>query len=333
MLTRSDFLKYAKNLYDYCEYPSVRYKILYHFFDAAYDDERLAMLRHDFQYGDIVNELYDTQEADGGWVTVSSKDYSVKAKFPTSFTAINRCLYIGLSLEDRDILISAMDYLEDFLSGRSREKLYNKNERAIPWQTADISLMIERIKPYNELCDEHYARWLYIIDRAFEDGEYSYERDKAAQHDVFFTREKRLVPLRTEFLLCRREQVSGVLEDAMLRYFGGYAYIHGHFWDNCPANLPERFVYNKTRRWFHSFNYINQFKGSGLYLSGAVDWLMQNVNEDGLWDYGPQVNDPWGYFNYFSLNKKYKHNRVVDCSMEVLNFLKKYLLNNDTVST
>lgn len=325
MLTRENLLKYTQNLYDYCEYPAVKYKVLYNFFGAEKNDECLELLRQDFLYSDIVNELYDAQCYDGGWGPLSSKNYSEKAKFPTSFTAINRCLYIGLTLEDRDILISALDYLEDFITGRGRETLYNRNERAIPWQLADISAMIERIKPYNEICDEQYAQWLYIAGRAFESGEYSYEQDKAAQHEVFFTREKRLIPIKTELLLCRREQLPLKLEAAMLRHFGAYAYEHGHFWDNCPARLPESFYYNKTRRWFNSFNYISQFKGSDIYLSNAVEWLLSNVNSDGLWDYGPQVNDPWGYFNYFSLTRKYSHNRVVDCTMEVLSFLNRYL--------
>lgn len=328
MFTKSDFYKYVKNFYEYCEYPAVRYKILYHLYETPYNDDKLTSIRNDFLYSDIVDELYNEQKPDGGFGPLQSKDYSVKAKFPTSITAINRCLYIGLSLNEREILTMALDYLEDFLQGSSRHKLYNKNERAIPWQVADISTIIERINPYNELCNNYYSEWHYIISKAFEDGEYSYEKDKAAQHEVFFTKENRLIPLKIEFLLCRREQVSLELEDMLLKHFGGHAYEHGYFWDKCPMELPESFVYNKTRRWFYSFNYINQFKGSRIYLDNAVEWLVSNRNADGLWNYGTQINDPWGYFNYFSLNKNHKHNRVVDCTMEVLNFLRKYLINN-----
>ena len=48
----------------------------------------------------------------------------------------------------------------------------------------------------------------------------------------------------------------------------------------------------------------------------------------GLRDYGPQVKEPWGYFGNFSTNRKYAHNRVADCTMEILSFLAKYLENN-----
>jgi hypothetical protein len=129
-------------------------------------------------------------------------------------------------------------------------------------------------------------------------------------------------------ILKRPENISSSLEDAMLHHHGKHAFYHGHFWDNCPAKLPEEFVYEKTRRWFHSFNYINQFKGSGFYLDESVVWLLSNRNPDGLWDWGSQIKDPWGYFGYYSTNRNYKHNRVVDCTMEVLNFLKKYIDQN-----
>lgn len=328
MLTREDFKKAALRLYEFCEYPAVRYKILFQLLDKPYEEEELAQLRPAFITSDIVEELYREQDRYGGWGNFQSKDYSAKDKFPTSGVAINRCLYIGLTIEDRDILLRAYEYLEDFLKGTAHEKFRNTNERVIPWNTAAICNMIEAVKPYNPLCDRTYGEWRYIAGRTFESGEYSYERERAAQHEVFLTREDRLVPMQTELLLKRREQVPPQLEAAMLRHYGEHAYYHGHFWDNCPGKLPEHFVYEKTRRWFYSFNYINQFHGSALYLADSVDWLMANQNGDGLWDWGPQTKDPWGYFGYFSTNRNYGHNRVVDCTMEILSFLKKYIDNN-----
>ena len=65
-----------------------------------------------------------------------------------------------------------------------------------------------------------------------------------------------------------------------------------------------------------------------MYLENAVEWILENAREDGLWDWGPQIKDPWGYFGYFSCNRHYSHNRVVDCTIEVLSFLKQYIENN-----
>jgi hypothetical protein len=329
MPLRECFQAAAARLYDYCEYPAVRYKILFHFMDVPYDDAELTKLRPAFLSSDIVEELYQHQDVYGGWGPLQSKDYSARDKFPTSITAINRCLYIGLTMADRDILLCAHEYLEDFIKGTAREQFPKTNERVVPWNAARVCDLIESIKPYNELCDRTYFEWQYIAGRTFEDGEYSFERERAAQREVFGTRENRLVPMQTELLLRRREQIEPELEDAMLRHYGGHANRHGYIWSESPQRLPDNFVYNKTRRWFAAFNYINQVRGSALYLAGAADWLLRNRNADGLWDFGPQIKDPWGYFGYFSTNRNYRHNRVVDCSMEVLSFLGKYIKNNE----
>lgn len=331
MLTKRDFYTFAKRLYTFCPYPAVKYKILTSLFDLSSTDDRVRELYPQFLHSDIVQEMFDTQDRYGGWGRLTSKDYSVKTKIPTSATGIERCLYIGLQYDDRDILFNAYAYLEEFLTGQSREKLCNTNERGIPWGTATVCTLIESIRPYNDLCDPTYHQWLYIAECAYQSGEYSYERDKIAQHDVFLTREDRLIPMQSGLLLCRRDEISPELENAMLRHLGGNAYLHGHFWDNCPARLPENFVYEKTRRWFKSFNYINAFRGSAMYLAESVDWLLGNLNHDGLWDWGSQTKDPWGYFGYFSTTRNYKMNRVVDCTMEILTFLKTYIDRNPEV--
>ncbi len=331
MLTKQDFRTFAGRLYEFCPYPAVRYKILTSLLNLPATDEPVRELYPQFLHSDIVQEMFDTQDKYGGWGRLTSKDYSVKTKIPTSATGIERCLYIGLQYDDRDILFNAYTYLEEFLTGHSREKLCNTNERGIPWGTATVCTLIESIRPYNELCDPTYDQWFYIAGRAYESGEYSYERDKSAQHDVFLTREDRLIPMQSGLLLCRRDEVSPELENAMLRHLGGHAYHHGHFWSDCPARLPVDFIYEKTRRWFKSFNYINAFRGSSVYLAESVDWLLANVNRDGLWDWGGQTKDPWGYFGYFSITRNYKMNRIVDCSMEILTFLKAYIDRNPDV--
>ena len=328
MITYKDLEVHAKALLEFCQYPAVKYKVKFSILNVPYEDGELSLLRKDFLKSDIVEEMYQTQDSHGGWGLFQSKDYSVKAKIPTSSVGIERCLYIGLTVEDRDILFMAEEYLKELLLGTSHEKIREKNERAVPWHRARVCNLLEAITPNSPICDETWRQWLFIAGRAYEDGEYSYERDKAAQHEVFLTRESRLVPMQSELLLKRREEIKVSLEEAMLRHLGGHACENGYFWDKTPKSLPEQFRYDKTRRWFKTFNYINQFRGSAIYLKGAVDWIMENAREDGLWDWGTQFKDPWGYFGYFSCNRNYKHNRVVDCTIEILDFLKCYIDNN-----
>lgn len=329
MISKKEFQDHAEALLRFCSYPAVHYKVLFHLLDTPYQDGALSALRGEYLKSDIVEELYQTQDMNGGWGKLRSKDYSVKARIPTSGVGIERCLYIGLTMEDRDILFMACEYLQDLLLGRSSEGVFEKNERALPWQKAIVCNLLEAITADNPLCDETYRQWRYIAGRAYEGGEYSYEKDRAAQHEVFLTRESRLVPMQSELLLKRRREIPPALEDAMLRHLGRRASENGYFWDKTPHKLPDSFVYKQTRRWFETFYYINQFRGSRIYLEDAVEWILENAREDGLWDWGPQVKDPWGYFRYFSCSRHYSHNRVVDCTVEVLDFLKKYMENND----
>lgn len=235
MLTTDEFKNYAMALYAFTDSPAVRYKILFTLLDTPYDDPALTDLREDFLKSDIVEEMYQTQDANGGWGRLMSKNYSVRAKIPTSSVGIERCLYLGLTPDDRDILFMAREYLLSFLDGTAKEPVFEKNERALPWQTAAVCNLLEAISPYTEECDMTYAQWLYIACRAYGSGEYSWEKDRAAQHEVFFTKENRLVPMQSGLILKRRREVPPLIEDAMLRHLGGQANEHGNFWDKPPV--------------------------------------------------------------------------------------------------
>jgi hypothetical protein len=252
--------------------------------------------------------------------------------------ALNRGLYIGLRLEDEsDILTLSLEFLEELLRDKTgsllRKYTRGNNERLIPWNLCAVAGMIEAISPNHELCDDLFNQWNYIAICAFEDGEYSHERDKKAQHELLGTREDRLVPLPLGLLLKRG--ISGKLEKAMCGYYGKGAYHHGYFWDY-PLDRFEKSRENKpnwvdkySQRYFPTIDYINQFKNTGKYLDDTIDWLESNKNDDNLWDFGPQVSfDPWGVWRYFSANKNHKYNRTVNCTMEVLSVFKKYLDNN-----
>jgi hypothetical protein len=336
MLTRKKFLDYAENFLNRCEYPAVKYKVSLDFLDMPH--ENLADLRKEFLRSDIVSELRDTQDYNGTWGklhSVTDKKPDAKTKFSrTTMNALRRCIYIGMRTEDEsDILTLALEHLEDILRDKSYSLIkkygYEKNERAVPWQLSGVAGMVEEISPNNELCEDLFNQWNYIAICAFEDGEYSHERDKKAQHELLGTREDRLVPLPLDLLLSKGRGVSPELEKSMLDYYGKNAYYHGHFWDKSLDKLPENFVDKHTQRYFPTIDYINQFRNTHEYLDETVDWLESSKNQDNLWDYGTQVSfDPWGSWRYFSTNKNYRYNRTVNCTMEVLSVFKKYLDNN-----
>jgi len=343
MLTRENFIKYAENFYDWCEYPTVKYKVKLDFLDVDYNGESLTELRKEFLKSDIVLELRDTQDYNGTWGKLHSvvdKKPEIKTRFyRTTMGALSRCIYIGLRIDDNsDILTLALQHLEDILRDKSysllRKYSSGNNERLIPWNLCAVASMVEAISPdnYNSLCDDIFDQWNYIAICAFEDGGYSHERDKKGQHELLGTREDRLVPIPLGLLLGKGRTIPDSLQQAMCDHYGKNAYHHGHFWavplDKIRENPPV-WVDKYSQRIFPTIDYINQFKNTRKYLDDTIDWLEINKTQDNLWDFGPQVSfDPWGDNRYFSTNKNHKYNRIVNCTMEVLSVFKKYLDNN-----
>lgn len=73
LITREKFYEYAMALYNFCDYPAVRYKILFSLLDTPYNDEELSVLRNEFLRSDIVEEMYQLQWDNGGWGNFKSK--------------------------------------------------------------------------------------------------------------------------------------------------------------------------------------------------------------------------------------------------------------------
>lgn len=121
----------------------------------------------------------------------------------------------------------------------------------------------------------------------YEFCEYPVVKYKILFRFLDVTYEDRLVPIPIWLLLTRRNNLAANLEKAMLDHYGKQAYYYGHFWDKSMDRLPQQFISDKTRRWFHTIKYINQFRNTKVYLHNAIEWLVNNRNRDGLWDYGP----------------------------------------------
>lgn len=325
---RDAYATAVAHVFTHTDNAAARYKLAFRGLGLAYNAGPLAALRPLYLQSDVIEQLSREQRWNGGWGPLRDKDYSVKAAFPTTFVALERCLYLGLTLEDSDILLRALEYLELYLQGTPPEPLYNKNERAIPWQMAEIAGWAERIQPGNPHVDRLFYEWVMIAVQAFAGGAYSHERDAAAQHTLLGTREKRLVPMPLDLLLARRDALPEGMEAAMRDHYGLDAFQNGFFWAVNLLTLPETFAHKHARRAFHTVKYINRFHGTARYLAPYLRWLWAQRGEDGFWDWGPQVNDPWGYHSSFSLARRDKKTRTLDCTMEVLDVIGAYLANN-----
>ena len=62
MITKEEFYSHAEALLHFCEYPAVKYKVLFSFYNTPYRDEALSALREEFLKSDIAEEMYQTQD-------------------------------------------------------------------------------------------------------------------------------------------------------------------------------------------------------------------------------------------------------------------------------
>ena len=79
-MTREDFKKHAMALYEFCEYPAVRYKILFDLLDTPYDDPMLTELRKELNH--IKNERVTQRKKrnDTGAIRVALVGYTNAGK-------------------------------------------------------------------------------------------------------------------------------------------------------------------------------------------------------------------------------------------------------------
>jgi hypothetical protein len=310
--------------------PVVRYKLLKDVVGVSADKPEMKILKEEVLKSPLVLELEEEQQYDGGWGRLHSIDYSVKKKFPTTFMAVERALYIGLDRSD-NILFNAFEHIREVFQGKAQVSDRGEvNERWPALNQFRIATVLESIEPYSELADQVWHTWLYIVQRVFRDGDCNDEYNRKAQREVFGITGKRLVPLPFGFLLLRRGNIPDNLQQMMLDYCWERHLTNGYFWSEAKLHqLPESFCHNKTRRWLNSLEYFTRFKGNSRYLQGPVKWMMSGRNEEGMWDFGPQIKDPFGYYRYLSAEGwKKRSNRMMDCTVEILVILKKYLDSN-----
>jgi len=332
MYSKDEFRKAATEILEMSPYPAVKYKVARHFlgcekgagkadFDGWYDD---------FLHSDIVSELASEQYGDGSWGTLMTSDYSSKRKVPNTCGGVGRALYIGMNEkhDGRGIVASALGYLTDVYTGKIKLSIYEKNERAAHIQAYTVAGMIERLSPQNPVCDEIWDNWNYVAWRAFSSGEYQHEMDFKAQNELFGIKGDRLIPIPIGFLLARKETLSPYVEPAMLDFYGREAYYEGYFWPEPLSRIPESFKWNKTHRLIPVIERVIGFSGTKYFLKDIMEWLVESRGDDGFWDWGSQVADPFGYRRYLTLSKSYAINRKIHCSAEVLSVLHAYLENN-----
>lgn len=263
-----------------------------------------------------VKELAQEQQANGSWGRFHSMDSTLKACFPTSETAIRRALALGLD-KDTPVLKKAIRFMEKVLTGKSvwSDRVEKSEGWPIGMETITAATLAQ-VDPSHREITKPWNYWVEVAESSFPGGEYDPQAEWQAHKDL---RGIGIIYLRSRYTLTLLG--AHKLPPDLDRTIVNWAWNHpeGIGYLGADMNHPQPFsIFN----WLESLEILSHFPSSQDLMTGAMDWLWQQRNSDGLWDFGSKVSKSF----YFPLSDNWRKtgNRSIDHSTRVLALLQKY---------
>lgn len=190
-----------------------------------------------------------------------------------------------------------------------------------------LSAWIRIFEPQNPYALKVARGWADIVEKAFASGTYCREDDIEA-----FIQQQGRKPrsgFETGFgMFYHAALLQGVLtpktERMFLDYYlskpDGMYYIYDR-----PLNLvPEEFASKGASCYLAAMEVLAGYEAAKEKLFFVVEWLNDNKDENGQWDFGPKANDGV----YFPLSDSWRkaEDRKRDCTERVNRFLSRLLV-------
>ena len=263
-----------------------------------------------------VAELALEQHPDGTWGRFHSMDSTIKSRFPTSETIIRRALALGLD-KAVPVLKRAIEFMEQVLAGKAAWS--DRAEKSEGWSIGVEAITagtLAQIDPSHPSIRPVWEYWIEIAGRSFPAGEYDPSAEWKAHKD---SRGMGIHYLRSRYALTLLGARSAYLPAALDRRLVDWIWKSPEGIGYLGADLqhPRPFrIFN----WLESLEILSLFQCWRTVAAGALDWLWDQRNTDGLWDFGSKVSRSF----YFPLSDDWRRagNRSLDQSTRVLALLK-----------
>jgi hypothetical protein len=310
--------------------PVVRYRLLRDVLRLPPGSPELQKARDDLKQSQCIRELADEQWADGGWGAFHSRSTRLKQKIASTEVGVERALALGLDAS-HPVLHNASTYILNIMQGAIDFPDYpEKNDR---WKTGErlfLASTLSLIYPEHPLLNSDRELWLEIARRTFQSGEYSEndEMDAHAELTGATVKDSYLV-LNSRYQLNILGSIPGTisreLEEALLRWIWKKPYGIGYLTVSLNREPPKKV--GELDRWLASLEMLARLFPTWVHFAQSpIDWIWQQRNEQGYWDFGPRPSSI--AFLPLSDNWRERQNRLYDWTTRILILLRKYYEGN-----
>lgn len=280
----------------------------------------------DFRHGEAARAILSQQNPDGTWGTqfhtLSVPDR--RKGLLTTEQALRRLHRLGFTIEDEPVR-RAVDCMSACLRGeRKIDDYWEKTHDWALFTRLMLSAWVRMFQPENAPALEFARLWAQVIGAAFQSGGFDGEAYAQAYGEAFHSkqrgaREKDFAVFYHVALLrgVLAPETEGRFVDHILSGPSGIYYIY----EKPLARLPEAFATREASRYLAALELLAEYPSAREKLGFAADWLAQNQDENGQWDFGPKARDGV----YFPLSDSWRKaaDRRTDCTWRCRRFLDK----------
>lgn len=269
-----------------------------------------------------VNNIVNQQLSDGSWGTFHSMSQNMNTKMTTE-QALRRLVILGLDSTDEPIK-KVVEYMEKHLLGEL--ELRDRVEKKHNWRLFThliVATWLRILDPKNVLALEIAKDWADVIIRAFSSDVYNPSDYKEAYYDIHKVSKDKYMLNFTNFYLV--SLLSGLLPEEIELKFIDYIMNNKqgiyYIYDKPLNNLPDNFDSRQASRYINAYELLSNYTYSKFKLTSFKSWLLNNIQEDGLWDMGQTSKDNM----QFPLSESWRKslNRKIDCTVRVQRLLYK----------
>ncbi len=271
-----------------------------------------------YKDGKWAKEIIALQEEDGKWGCFHSLAQSCGVPMTTE-QALRRLERLGFTMED-ECIRRAVSYMNGCLTGEMvipdyREKFHDWNV----FTALMLSVWIRRFTMDNKDANRVAENWAAVVSAGFADfGRFNQKRYEEAYRDILKPTHGTLLGFGNFYHV---SLLTGCLEDGIEEAFfdniltGGIYYIHEHPITELPAEFESRM----TSRYLAALELLAGYRCAAEKLDFAVQWLLANRGEDGMWDLGKNAGDK--VYLPLSVHWRKAETRRADCTWRVMGFL------------